>query len=47
MKFYLFANDKVAEASELPAVKARVKAELARLKGLIESDARKRAEAPS
>jgi phosphoglucomutase len=45
MKFYLFASDKVAAASELPGVKAKVKAELARLKALIEADARSRAEA--
>ncbi|HVW20631.1 MAG TPA: phospho-sugar mutase [Opitutaceae bacterium] len=44
MKFYLFAQEKVAAKDELPAVKARVKAELARLNGLIEADARKRAE---
>jgi phosphoglucomutase len=44
MKFYLFASDKVAEAAALPAVKASVKAELDRLKALIEADARKRAE---
>jgi phosphoglucomutase len=43
MKFYLFASDKVSAASELPGVKARVKAELARLKALIEADARSRA----
>ncbi len=44
MKFYLFASDKVGDAAELPAVKASVRAELGRLKGLIEADARKRAE---
>ncbi len=44
MKFYLFASDKVAGAQELPAVKARVRAELDRLKLLIEADARRRAE---
>jgi phosphoglucomutase len=44
MKFYLFASAKVASAAELPAVKARVKAELDRLKQLIEADARARAE---
>ena len=44
MKFYLFASDKVASASDLTAVKARVRAELNRLKALIEADARKRAE---
>ena len=44
MKFYLFASDKVSGASELPAVKARVRGELDRLKKLIEADARSRAE---
>jgi phosphoglucomutase len=44
MKFYLFASDKVADAAELPAVKDRVRDELASLKALIEADARKRAE---
>ncbi len=44
MKFYLFASDKVATEAELPAVKERVRAELGRLKALIEADARKRAE---
>ncbi len=44
MKFYLFANDKVANAAELPAVKARVRANLDRLSKLIEADARTRAE---
>jgi phosphoglucomutase len=44
MKFYLFASDKVAGEAELPAVKARVRAELDRLKQLIEEDARRRAE---
>jgi phosphoglucomutase len=44
MKFYLFATDKVGDPAELPAVKARVKAELGRLKSLIEADARSRAE---
>jgi len=45
MKFYLFASDRVTEASALPAVKAAVRAELGRLKGLIEADARARADA--
>jgi phosphoglucomutase len=45
MKFYLFASDRVGAASELPAVKARVRDELGRLKKLIEADARTRAEA--
>ena len=44
MKFYLFASDKVGGAEELPAVKARVRSELDRLKKLIEEDARGRAE---
>ena len=44
MKFYLFANEKVAGAAELPAVKARVAAELERLKVPIEADAKARAE---
>ncbi len=44
MKFYLFASDKVGGASELAVVKARVRDELARLKKLIEADARIRAE---
>jgi phosphoglucomutase len=44
MKFYLFASDKVADAAELPAVKDRVREELASLKALIEADARGRAE---
>ncbi len=44
MKFYLFASDKVGAASELPAVKTRVREELGRLKKLIEADARTRAE---
>ncbi len=44
MKFYLFASDKVAGKAELPAVKARVRAELDRMKHLIDEDARRRAE---
>ena len=44
MKFYLFARAKVAAAGDLPAVKAQVKAELERLKALIEADAKARAE---
>ena len=44
MKFYLFASDTVGAPSELPAVKARVREELGRLKKLIEADARTRAE---
>jgi phosphoglucomutase len=45
MKFYLFASDKVGDASGLPAVKSRVREELGRMKRLIEADARTRAEA--
>ena len=45
MKFYLFANEKVASAAELPAVKARVRATLEALNKLIEADAKARAEA--
>ena len=44
MKFYLFANEKVASAAELAAVKARVRATLDALNQLIEADARRRAE---
>ena len=44
MKFYIFAQAKVAGAAELPAVKLQVKAELDRLKALIEADAKSRAE---
>ena len=44
MKFYIFAQSKVAGPAELPAVKTLVKAELARLKTLIEADAKARAE---
>ncbi|MDO8540275.1 MAG: phospho-sugar mutase [Opitutaceae bacterium] len=44
MKFYLFANERVAEAAELPAVKSRVRATLARLNQAIEADAKARAE---
>jgi len=44
MKFYLFASEQVANALELPAVKARVRATLDRLNQLIETDARARAE---
>ncbi len=43
MKFYLFASDRVGDPSSLPAVKARVRGELDRLKGLIDADARTRA----
>ena len=44
MKFYLFANEKVASAAELPAVKAKVRATLDDLIKLIEADAKARAE---
>src|SRR6185436_14313438 len=44
MKFYLFANEKVSGAAELPAVKARVRATLDSLSKLIEADAKARAE---
>jgi phosphoglucomutase len=44
MKFYLFANEKVANAGELATVKARVRATLAGLNKLIEADAKQRAE---
>ncbi|MEY2879777.1 MAG: hypothetical protein RLZZ15_2157 [Verrucomicrobiota bacterium] len=44
MKFYLFANETVATAAELPAVKTRVRATLDALIKLIDADARARAE---
>jgi phosphoglucomutase len=44
MKFYLFGNSPVANATELPAVKARVKATLDALIKLVEADAKARAE---
>jgi phosphoglucomutase len=44
MKFYLFANERVASAAELPAVKTRVRATLDRLSAQIEADAKRRAE---
>ena len=44
MKFYIFAQAKVAGPAELLVVKTQVKAELARLKALIETDAKSRAE---
>ena len=44
MKFYLFANEQVASAADLPAVKTRVRATLDRLSKLIEADAKARAE---
>jgi phosphoglucomutase len=45
MKFYLFANEKVAHADQLPAVKARVRTALAGLNQLISADAQRRADA--
>ena len=44
MKFYLFANEKVGRAAELPAVKAKVRTTLDALIKLIEADAKARAE---
>ena len=44
MKFYLFASDRVANAAELPAVKAKTRATLDGLIKLIEADAKQRAE---
>ena len=44
MKFYLFANEKVARADELAAVKVRVRGTLDGLSKLIEADAKTRAE---
>ena len=44
MKFYVFASSPVKTAAELAAVKTQVKAELDRVKALIEADAQKRAE---
>jgi phosphoglucomutase len=44
MKFYVFASAPVKTAAELATVKAQVKAELDRVKALIEADAQKRAE---
>jgi phosphoglucomutase len=44
MKFYVFAKAPVADAAALPAVKAAVKAELDRVKAMIEIDAQARAE---
>jgi phosphoglucomutase len=44
MKFYLFASEKPANASELASVKARVKTTLEGLSQLIEADATARAE---
>jgi phosphoglucomutase len=44
MKFYLFANEKVASAAELPKVKERVRSTLDQLSKAIEADAKARAE---
>jgi len=44
MKFYLFAQEPVKSAADLPAAKAKAKATLDALKALIEADARQRAE---
>ncbi len=44
MKFYLFGNAAVKSAADLPAVKAQVRATLDQLSGLIETDAKARAE---
>ena len=43
MKFYLFANEQVGSAAELPAVKAKVRRTLDALIKLIEADAQARA----
>jgi len=45
MKFYLFATEPVKDAASLPAAKAKARATLDALKGLMEADAKKRAEA--
>jgi phosphoglucomutase len=44
MKFYVFGQATVASAEALPATKVAVKAELDRIKALIEADAQRRAE---
>ena len=44
MKFYLFAQEPVKSAADLPAAKAKARATLDALKALIEADARSRAE---
>ncbi|CAM3108431.1 phospho-sugar mutase [Rariglobus hedericola] len=44
MKFYVFASAPVKNSAELATVKMQVKAELDRVKALIEADAQKRAE---
>ena len=47
MKFYLFAQEPVKSAADLPAAKAKAKATLDALKTLMEADARKRADPPA
>jgi phosphoglucomutase len=44
MKFYLFAQEPVKSAADLPAAKAKAKATLDGLKALMEADAKRRAE---
>jgi len=44
MKFYVFANAKVLTAGDLKTIKLQVKTELDRVRALIETDAKKRAE---
>jgi phosphoglucomutase len=44
MKFYVFGQATVVSAEALPATKVAVKAELDRIKALIEADAQRRAE---
>ena len=44
MKFYLFAQEPVKSAADLPAAKAKAQATLDALKALMEADARQRAE---
>ncbi|MGC4073890.1 MAG: hypothetical protein QM760_15550 [Nibricoccus sp.] len=44
MKFYLFAQGKAGSPAELAATKTQVKAELERVKAVIEADAKQRAE---
>ncbi len=47
MKFYLFAQEPVKSAADLPAAKAKAKATLDALKTLMEADAKRRAEPPT
>jgi phosphoglucomutase len=44
MKFYVFAREPAGGATELDAVKSRVKQTLAKISALIEADAKERAE---